>query len=287
MSIWQILLDSIVVFSFMLLNGFFVATEYAIVKVRSTQIEPLAKRGNLRAKIAREILVHTNAYISATQLGVTMTSLALGWIGEPLVATILEPFFLWIGVAQSAMSHAISFALAFSIITSIHIIVGEQAPKVFAIQNSTSAILTAAYPIRLFYFLFRPIVLTLNAASNGLLHLIGLRSTTDSEVVHSEEELRFILAHDQHITPVSREIALKAMDFHQKQARHAMIPRKEIVALSADASVQTNLTVMMGNKFSRFPVFKDTIDNIVGRVSDQHVVKFIAGTVDRISTCQG
>ncbi len=273
MSLWQILGDSLIVAFFVFLNGFFVATEYAIVKVRFTQIEPLVKRGNRRAKIAKEILSHMNRYLSATQLGVTMTSLALGWIGEPLAAKMLNPLFHVIGMTQPSMVEAVSFGIAFSLITAIHIIVGEQAPKFLAIQKAAPIILTVSYPFRLYYIVFRPIILLLNLASNALLHAAGLRTTLNKDVEHTEEELRLILAQDRNASTLSRMIVLRAMDFRQKLARHAMIPRTGIVALSAEVPWQENLKIIRANKYSRFPVFKEGIDNIVGIVYTKDIFK--------------
>ena len=273
MNLWQYLLDTLIVLLFIFLNGFFVAAEFAIVKVRLTQIEPLVQKGNWRAKIAYDILHRTTAYLSAAQLGITMTSLALGWIGEPLTANMLLPLFQLIGVTKHEMIHGISFAIAFCIITALHIIVGEQAPKVLAIQKAKEAMLTLSYPLRIFFFIFKPLIYGLNSSSNGLLKLIGLRTSSNDELTHSEEELRLLLAHDQHVSAVTRNIALNAMDFHQKQARHAMIPRKEIVALSADLPIKENLAMMRSNKFSRYPVFQGTIDNIVGIICTKDIFK--------------
>jgi CBS domain containing-hemolysin-like protein len=265
--------DSVVVFLFILLNGFFVVAEFSVVKVRLTQIEPLAQKGNRRAKLALLILANTNAYLSAAQLGVTMTSLALGWIGEPLVAKMLLPVFAWAGVHSSELLHGVSFAFAFSMITAVHIVVGEQAPKVLAIHKAASMLLAIAYPFRWFYLVFRPLVMLLNSASNGLLRLVGLENSAHQDAWHSEEELRMILAHEHQVSLSTRNIALNAIDFHQKQARHAMTPRKEILALSLHAPVQKNIELMRVNKFSRYPVFLETIDNVVGVVHTKDVFK--------------
>jgi CBS domain containing-hemolysin-like protein len=274
MSFWQYVFDIFTILLFIFLNGFFVAAEFAIVKARLTQIEPLVAKGNLRAKIAHTLVTNLNAYLSATQLGITMTSLALGWIGEPLAAEMLLPIFQWIGLTQQNIIHGVSFAVAFALITALHIIVGEQAPKVLAIQKARETILIVSSPMRFFFFLFKPLITVLNTSSNGLLRFLGLQSSTDAELAHSEEELRLILAHDTHVSTTTRSIALNAMDFHQKQARHAMVPRKEIVALSMQAPIQENLAVMRKNKFSRFPVFKDTIDNIIGIVYTKDIFKY-------------
>jgi CBS domain containing-hemolysin-like protein len=273
MDFGQYIADTFIILLIVFLNGFFVAAEFAIVKVRLTQIEPLAVKGNWHAKIARDILLHSTAYLSAAQLGITMTSLALGWIGEPLAALMLLPLLQGVGIIQPDIIHGISFAVAFALITAVHIVVGEQAPKVLAIQKSRETILLISSPMRIFFFLFKPLITLLNSSSNGLLRLAGIKASSDSELAHTEEELRLILAHDTHVSAATRNIALNAMDFHQKQARHSMVPRKEIVALSVQAPVKETIAIMKANKYSRFPVFKDTIDNIIGIVYTKDIFK--------------
>ncbi|MCX6144596.1 MAG: hemolysin family protein [Ignavibacteriales bacterium] len=267
--VFNILLVLFVVF----LNGFFVAAEFAIVKVRLTQIEPLVAKGNRRARIAREMITHLDLYLSATQVGITMTSLALGWIGEPLVADQLLPVFQGLGILNEPLMHGISIAIAFSIITSLHIVLGEQAPKWMAIQKASATTLWVSYPLSLFAAVFRPVIWLLNVAANGILRLIGLRVSGNSELAHSEEELRLILAHDRKGSKATKDLVLNAMDFRLKQARHCMIPRTEMVTLSISASPQDNLRTMRMNKFSRYPVYRDTIDNIVGIVYTKDIFR--------------
>jgi CBS domain containing-hemolysin-like protein len=273
MDFWQYIFDILIILLFVFLNGFFVAAEFAIVKVRLTQIEPLAAKGNLRAKIARTLVTNLNAYLSATQLGITMTSLALGWIGEPLVADRLYPLFERFGILSAEILHAVSFGVAFSIITFLHIILGELAPKSLAILEAKKTALLIAYPLSVFFIIFKPLIWLLNSMANMFLRLFGFQTIAESELAHSEEELRLILANVTHVSSTTRNIALNAMDFSQKQARHAMVPRKEILALSIEAPVQDNISIMRNNKFSRFPVFKDTIDNIIGIVYTKDIFK--------------
>jgi len=273
MGIWHLFFDFFVVFFFVFLNGFFVAAEFAIVKVRLTQIEPLIQKGNWRAKIAYNLVKNLNAYLSATQLGITMTSLALGWIGEPLVADRLLPIFLSVGIQSSNLLHAVSFGVAFSIITFLHIVLGELAPKSLAILEAKKTTLLIAYPLNIFFLIFKPVIWSLNSLANLILRVIGFQSVTESELTHSEEELRLILSRDPNVSTTTRDITLNAMDFHEKQARHAMIPRKEIVALNIQAPVQENIAIMRKNKFSRFPVFMDTFDNIIGMVYTKDIFK--------------
>jgi len=167
----------------------------------------------------------------------------------------------------------VSFGIAFSIITFLHIVLGELAPKSLAILDAKKTALLVAYPLNVFFIIFKPLIWLLNSMANMILRFFGFQTITESELAHSEEELRLILANDTHVSTTTRSIALNAMDFHQKQARHAMVPRKEIIALSIQAPVQENIAVMRDNKFSRFPVFKDTIDNIIGIVYTKDIFK--------------
>jgi CBS domain containing-hemolysin-like protein len=269
----EYLLNIFLVLFVVFLNGFFVAAEFAIVKVRLTQIEPLAAKGNKRARIARDVITHLDLYLSATQVGITMTSLALGWIGEPLVAEHLLPVFRGFGILNEQLLHGVAFALAFSIITFLHIVLGEQAPKWMAIQKASATTLWISYPLSLFTAVFRPVIWLLNASANGILRLVGLRVSGSSELAHSEEELRLILAREQGGSTAVKNIVLNAMDFRLKQARHCMVPRTEMVTVSISASPQDDLRTMRTNKFSRYPVYRDTIDNIVGLVYTKDIFK--------------
>jgi CBS domain containing-hemolysin-like protein len=269
----EVLFNVFVVMFFVSLNGFFVAAEFAIVKVRHTQIEPLMKRGDLRARMAHEIVTHLDAYLSATQLGITMTSLALGWIGEPFVAHMLEPVFEDLGVSDPRWVQGISFGVAFTIITFLHIVLGELAPKSLAIQKAQGTTLFIAAPLKLFYAVFKPIIWALNSLANWLLRIVGIRPASEAELVHSEEELRLILSEGGDTNAASRAIALNAIDFKRKQARHVMVPRKEMAILDAASPAAVNISLMQRNKFSRYPVFRDTVDNIVGIVHTKDIFK--------------
>jgi CBS domain containing-hemolysin-like protein len=273
MELFKFVFDILIILFFVLLNGFFVAAEFAIVKVRITQIEPLILKGNFRAKIARGMITNLNAYLSATQLGITMTSLALGWIGEPLVAERLMPIFTGMGIGSANLIHGVSFGIAFFIITFLHIVLGELAPKSMAIIEAKKTALTVAYPLNIFYVIFKPAILALNWVAGIILKSVGFRTADDSELAHSEEELRLILSKNIRASGITRKIALSALDFHLKQARHAMVPRREISALSILAPVEENIRLMNDNKYSRYPVFKETIDNVIGIVHIKDVFK--------------
>ena len=269
----EYILNIVLVLFFVFLNGFFVAAEFAMIKVRLTQIEPLAARGNRRARMAREIITHLDRYLSATQLGITMASLALGWLGEPLIADELLPLFQNLGVTSTQWIHWLSFGVAFSIITFLTIILGELGPKWLAIQRPSTTALWVAYPLTLFQVVFKPVIWFLNVAANGILGWVGLRSAARAELAHSEEELRLILAQDQRGSTTSKNIVLNAMDFRRKQARHSMVPRTEMVMLSLTGSAQDNLKIMRANKYSRYPIYKDSIDNIIGIVYTKDIFK--------------
>ncbi len=270
---WEDLFDILVVFFVVLLNAFFVAAEFAIVKVRNTQIEPLVEKGNKRAAVAKDIVAHMDAYLSATQLGITMASLALGWIGEPLVAAMLRPLCVAIGFENEKVIEAVAVAVGFAVITFLHITIGEQAPKWLAIQKAQGTVLFVSYPLKFFFSIFRPIIVALNGFANGILRLVGLGAVSESELTHSQEELRLLLAQDKRVSAASKDIVLNAMDFRRKQARHAMVSRKEIVALSISAPVRESVEIMRTHKFSRYPVFKETIDNIVGVVHTKDIFR--------------
>lgn len=269
----EFLLNTILVLLVVFLNGFFVAAEFAIVKVRLTQIEPLALKGNRRARVAREVITHLDLYLSATQVGITMTSLALGWLGEPLVASQLLPLFQALGLESEKLIHGISYAVAFSIITALHIVLGEQAPKWLAIQKPSATTLWVAYPLSLFYALLKPVIWLLTMSANGVLRLMGLRISGNAELVHSEEELRLILTHDQRGSAISKNILLNTIDFRRKQARHSMVPRTEMVMLSFAGTAEENLKIMRTHKYSRYPIYKDSIDNIIGIVYTKDIFK--------------
>jgi CBS domain containing-hemolysin-like protein len=269
----EYILNIFLVLFFVFLNGFFVAAEFAIVKVRLTQIEPLVAKGNRRAQVARDIITHLDLYLSATQVGITISSLALGWLGEPLVAEQLRPLLYAVGIATPEFVAGISFGIAFAIITFLHIILGELAPKSLAIQKASRTALWTAFPLKLFYLVFRPLIWSLNSLANAILRILGIQPAGESELVHSEEELRLLLAQEKGVSIASKNIVRNAMDFRRKQARHSMIPRTEMVMLSLSAPVQENLKTMRTKKYSRYPVYRDSIDNIVAIVYTKDIFK--------------
>jgi CBS domain containing-hemolysin-like protein len=253
----SILLRIVAVLVLVLLNGFFVAAEFALVKVRDTQLSPLRERGNRRAKAAEDILQHLDAFLSAAQLGITLTSLGLGWIGEPVFNALLEPVFGWLNLESPRLQHVLAFAVGFSVITFLHISAGEQAPKWLAIQRPLPTALWVAYPMIWFYRASYPCVMVLNWCSQWLLKQLGLGFSSEAERAHSEEELRLLLASAQKragAPSLRREILLNALDLRRRLVREVMRPRQEIVALDTEASMAECLDLADKTRYSRFPL---------------------------------
>jgi CBS domain containing-hemolysin-like protein len=255
-----------VVLLLVFLNGFFVAAEFAIVKIRITQLEPLVSAGVKRATVARHVVTHLDTYLSACQLGITLTSLALGWVGEPFVARLLEPMFLLTGITQPALNAAISFGVAFGIITFLHIVVGELAPKSLAIQRARKTTLAVAKPLHIFFVIFKPFISFLNASANFFLKLAGIGSATESELAHSEEELRILLSRGKTFSPTGKNILLRAMELRNRTVREVMVPRIEIVFLSDEKSIEENMKTVLESQFTRYPLCRQDLDNIVGMI---------------------
>jgi CBS domain containing-hemolysin-like protein len=252
------------------LNGFFVAAEFALVKVRGSQLEALQAEGNRGAGIARQVVSNLDAYLSACQLGITLASLGLGWVGEPFLARMLQPLFALASIQSEAVIKATSFALAFSAITFLHIVLGEQAPKILAIRKALGTALVISPPLRLFYFVFRPAIWFLNASSNWVLkHIFRLEPAATGEVSHSEEELRLILDQSERADEVSelgRDLLVNALDLRQRVIRDIMTPRGEVVFLDLEESFELNLKKAFESRHTRFPLCRGHLDNAVGLI---------------------
>lgn len=262
-AILIILLKAAGVFALVLLNGFFVCAEFAIVKVRATQIQTLAAGGSRRARLASDLIKHLDAYLSATQLGITIASLGLGWIGEPFVAQLLERPLQMIGVVSPAVLHGISFAVGFSLITFLHITVGELAPKSIAIRKPQESTLFVAFWLKAFYRLMYPAIWGLNHTANWMLRKVGIDPATESELAHSEEELRMLLAHGD-VSELGRAVSLRALELHKRTARQVMRPRTRIVHLSTQRPLCENLELARKSGFTRFPLCEGGLDNVIG-----------------------
>ncbi len=259
-----------------LLNGFFVACEFAIVKVRSSQLEALVEEGNLRANFVKHVRAHLDAYLSATQLGVTLASLALGWIGEQFLEKMIEPLFALLGVHSHAVVTSISVSLAFVAITFLHIVFGELAPKYMAIANPLPMALRLVQPLRAFYVLFKPAIWMLHKSSNFILHkLLHMQPASGKELAHSEEELRLILDQSEEsdeVSPLGRDLLVNALDLRRRVVRDIMTPRGEVVYLDLEEDFETNVKKALESRHTRFPLCRGHLDNTVGLVHIKELV---------------
>ena len=259
------------------LNGFFVAAEFALVKVRGTQLDTLIEEGNRRARLAKSITSNLDAYLSACQLGITLASLGLGWIGEPVIGHLLQPLLFKLGVHSESIVHGISIAVAFSIITTLHITLGEQAPKILAIQKSVPSTLFVSGPLRIFYAVFKPAIGFLNVASNWLLRIVfRTEPVGEHELAHSEEELRAILAQSaehEEVTQLGKELLINALDFRERVVRDITTPRGEVVFLNTEDSFEENLNVAIESKHTRFPLCEGHLDQTIGLVHVKDLIR--------------
>jgi len=258
----------------LLVNAFFVAAELAMVRVRETQLRELAEAGSARARQARELTLNIDRYLSATQLGVTGASLALGIVGEPAVATLIAPAFIWLSDRSEAAFHVVSFALSFGIVTYLHVVVGELAPKYLAIERAVALALWTAYPLRLFYRAAYPLIWLSNVSAQRLVRLLGVRGRSELDP-HSEEELKMLVATSTRkgVLQESERVLLgRALDFADTLVRQIMVPRTEIVAVEDDRPLREIRDLAQERPFTRFPVFHGDLDHIVGVVHIKDLV---------------
>lgn len=268
--------DILITFFLVFLNGFFVAAEFAIVKVRYSQIELRAKSGNQMAKVAQNILNNLDSYLSATQLGITLASLGLGWIGEPVVSKILIALFHALGMnVPDELAHQIALPVAFATITVLHIVFGELAPKSIAIRKPEETTLFISLPMRAFFVMFRPFIWVLNGLANRILKIVGIQPADEHEA-HSSDELRLLMRQSQASGAIKEDnfqIIQNAFDFSELTAQQVMVPRKSIFALEIDSTREEILNAVLENGYSRIPVYEDDIDNLMGIVFAKDIFK--------------
>lgn len=261
---------------FVFFNGFFVAAEFAIVKVRSSQLELKAQEGNRFAILSKHIVSHLDAYLAATQLGITLSSLALGWIGEPVVSKMIISFMELIGVNVSPeLAHGIALPVAFLIITILHIVFGELAPKSLAILRPEQTTLFVSYPLQGFYWICRPFIWLLNGFANLILKMFGLHTASEAES-YSSDELKYLV--DQvresgNIEDSNYDIIKNAFDFSERTARQVMVPRTQVLAIDVNDYDSETLEAVIEDGFSRIPCYEDSIDNIIGIVHLKDILK--------------
>jgi len=270
--------DIVFVLFLVLANGFFVAAEFAMVKVRLSQIEEKVKQGHRPAILAKHIVDHIDAYLSATQLGITLSSLGLGWVGEPLLANLVAPLFQIAGVVSDKAIHAISFAISFGILTFLHIILGELGPKSYAIRHAEATSYFTSFPLQAFYQVFKPVIWVLNRSANLLLRALGIPLTRSGELLHSAEELEFIVtegAKSGVLNKTEQELITSIFEFSTTTAREIMVPRTEMVALDVDKPREHVIRVVTEEGYSRLPVYKDSLDNIVGVIYTKDLINLL------------
>jgi CBS domain containing-hemolysin-like protein len=251
------------------LNGFFVAAEFGIVTLRKTRVRAIAKTGGLRGRILLKVHSQLDAYLSACQLGITLASLGLGWVGEPAFARLLEPVFAMLGVTSPQIIHGVSFVIAFGVISFLHIVVGELAPKSLAIRIPEAVGLWSAIPLYGFYWAMYPAIWLLNASANLVLRVAGLSGAGGHETHYSNDELKLILRTNtstpgEQFTQDERHILAQSLEFARHSVSDLMRPINEVSALYATRSLEDNLDTMRRNRFSRYPYFDADGEEVLG-----------------------
>ncbi|MCP3028499.1 hemolysin family protein [Halobacillus sp. A5] len=249
-----------------LLTAFFVASEFAIVKVRKTRMEARANDGDKKAKKALKLTNNLDYYLSACQLGITITALGLGWLGEPTLEVLLHPLLAEFNL-PAGLTHTISFAIAFFIITFLHVVLGELAPKTMAIQKAEAITLLLATPLILYSKLMYPLIWLLNGSANLLIRMLGYKTAKESDEVHSEEELRHILTESYEKGEINQseyEYVDRIFEFDKRTAKEIMVPRTEISVIDIEDSPKESLTYIKNERYTRYPVIKGDKDHVIG-----------------------
>ncbi|WP_379127069.1 hemolysin family protein [Paenibacillus sp. sgz500958] len=263
------------IFLLVLLNGFFVSVEYAMVKVRSGRIDTLIEEGSKRARAARNIVRNLDAYLSACQLGITLASLALGWLGEPAIARIVGPSIVELGFGDTSV-HVISLIIAFIFITVLHIVLGELAPKTIAVNKAESVLLLMSGPMNIFYNLMFPFIWILNGLARGLLRIFRLTPASELGTAHTEEEIRILMQESSKsglIDKTEMDLVDNIFEFVDTMAREIMIPRTEMICLSNHLSVEENLEIAYNGMRTRYPVCDGDKDHILGFIHIKDLIR--------------
>jgi len=269
-------------FFLVLLNGFFVAAEFAMVRVRGSQIEMQAKAGSGVAKIARGIMQNLDGYLAATQLGITIASLGLGWFGQEVVTKLMLNLFSLCGlVITSGFIINTSHVVAFALITILHIVFGELAPKSLAIQRSVGTMMTVSLPLRFFFIIFRPLIWLLNGFANFILSLLGIKPV-QGEAHHSSEELQYLLEQGKETGALDsneHELIQNVFDFNERVVKNIMVPRTKISGVDISTEQEELIKILISEGYSRMPVYDDVIDKIVGIVHAKDILPLLASNV--------
>jgi CBS domain containing-hemolysin-like protein len=280
----------LLLFAFLLvaLNGFFVAAEFGLVKLRQTRIRAIAKKQGFRGRFLLKVHAKLDAYLSACQLGITLASLGLGWIGEPAFASLLAPVFGWIGVTTPKVIHAVSFGFAFFTISFLHIVVGELVPKTIAIRYPERVGVWTATPLYCFYWMMYPAIWVLNSSANGVLRLAGLGNSAGHESHYSAEELKLILRSSRPGSKFNRDewnVLAQTLDFSELDVADLMRPVHEMAALYQSKSLKDNLQTVYSKRFSRYPLFDEDGTDILGiiHLKDLFFAEQEGKTIDKLT----
>lgn len=277
MDIVPILLQLVLVVLLIFMNGFFVAAEFSCVKIRPSRLETLIAEGSKRAVYAKRLTDHLDASLSVTQLGITLASLGLGWVGEPAVAVLILPLTDALGF-DAAVGHTIALVCAFSIITAGHIILGELTPKTMAIQNVERIMLAVALPMLIFEKVMHPFVWLLNHVANFVAHRLGISTTGDGEDAHTEEEIRILMEESRKkglIDDTEASFVDNVFDFKELNAREIMTPRTDMICLYLEDSFEDNMEVIMEEQLTRYPVCREDKDHIIGFLHVKDLLRVI------------
>ncbi|HFK1548252.1 TPA: hemolysin family protein [Bacillus albus] len=265
------------------LTGFFVAVEFAIIKVRSSRIDQLVTEKRRGALAAKKVTSNLDEYLSACQLGITITALGLGWLGEPTIKHLLEPLFLKLQFSP-AIASTVSFIIAFAVITFLHVVIGELAPKTLAIQRAEQVSLLLSKPIIYFYRFMYPFIWALNGSARLVTRLFGLHPASEHEVAHSEEELRLILSESYESGEINQrefKYVNNIFEFDNRVAKEIMVPRTEVVGLYEDEPFETHIKIIAQEKYTRYPVFGEDKDEIIGMVNVKDLfIRYMDGNRD-------
>lgn len=265
------LTDLLITLFLILLNGFFVAAEFALVKVRSSQLDVKAKKGSSRARLAKRLIEKLDSYLSASQLGITLASLALGAVGEETISNLLKSSFPSL---QGDANHGISLTIALTLLTFFHVTIGEQIPKMIGIKYSIQAVMFVAWPMRIFFFVFSPFIWFLNKTSNTVLRIFGVKSIEEN--VHSEEELRLILTESEEggaIKPSENELIQNVFDFDDRIVKQIMVPQNRVSAIDVELGRNEVTKSVIEEGFSRIPIYLGDIDHVIGIVHTKDLLK--------------
>src|ERR1043165_21211 len=281
-TLQSVLLKLLAVLFFVSANGFFVGAEFALVSVRRTRLKPRAAAGSRRARAALRLINDPSFFISSTQLGVTLASLALGWIGEPTLASLLEPLAQALAPAGKAayVAHILAIIIAFAAITFLHIVLGELMPKMFALERAEGLALFVARPLEFFAKVFRAPIWVFNRTGAALGRLIGLKSSLQHTAVYSEVELRQLIdisRESGHLRAEERRLIHRVFEFSDTLVREAMVPRPAIAALSAECTLADINEAFQKHRYSRLPVYRESMDNVIGFIHSKDLIPYQIG----------